>query len=312
VKIETSLKREDVRLIVANGVNRDNPRFAEFLAEESHVRTWLFQKRSKATRRGYEREVRNFLSLYPNTLLRDMNEKHIVNFVICRRHLSEAAQAFSKNAISSLFSYLVKIRYLAFNPVAAVDAIRVPNKVGFRALNEEQIKKLMVAVSSMKSRDRLLIRLLFYTGLRVSEAVSLKWNSFFQIHGRKQLTVLGKGNKIRTVLVTDVLWKDLEDLRASIETSENGYVFRSEKDTRRPISSLTAWRIVKFAAKSAGLSDKISPHFFRHAFAIMALDGGAPIAVLQQALGHNSLSSTGVYLSVFPSVSPGDFLPKYD
>jgi integrase/recombinase XerD len=153
-------------------------------------------------------------------------------------------------------------------------------------------------------RTEALLRLLYGGGLRLSEAVGLCWRDLqARADGRGQVSVLGKGGRERTVLVSPRTWAALQALRRPEDGPEDP-VFRSRRGHR--LSAVQAWRIVRTAARRAGV--QASPHFLRHAHASHALDRGAPVHLVQATLGHGSLRTTGRYLHARPGDSSSRFL----
>ena len=302
----------DKPLIVPGNLAILDPRREEFIREEMHIHSWLLQKRSAGTRRNYRREIRSFFTLFPGLLLRETVTSHLVAFLTTRSHLSPAAVNFSKNALSSLFRYCVKVGYLGRSPADALDSITVPRKVAYRSLTLDEVKQIALKTRDFPRRDRLLIRLLFASGMRVREAVELKWEYFRVNEKVVQMIIVGKGQKVRTLNLARSLYEELLTLREQPQHEMSDFVFASQKAPYSHISTTHAWRIVKLAAAAAKLSDKISPHFFRHAHATLALHSGAPISTVQHSLGHASLSTTGIYLDAFPDKTSGEYLPDID
>jgi site-specific recombinase XerD len=296
--------------IIVNGISFNDPGFDEYLQEELHVKAWLSQKRSSGTRRNYEREVRQFFKKFPGLLIKNVSDKHIIAYLVERRELSAASQNFAKNVLSSLLRYCVRIRYIPFNIAEALDPIRVPDQIAFRSLTEAQVRRLLECSRRMPPRNHLLIKLLFYTGMRVAEIVSLRWSNFRISADKTQISVVGKGGRVRSILINKALSDELSMLKTDRNEKPSSHVFISQMEPHSGISTKSAWRIVKEAVISAKLPLEISPHYLRHAHAVLALKGGAPLATLQQTLGHASLKTTGIYLTHFPEESSGDFLPE--
>jgi integrase/recombinase XerD len=288
-----------------------DPRQNEYLHEELHIRAWLLQKRSLETKRNYSREIRSFLGMYPELMLKHVSTAHMVAFLSKRSHLSASAQNLSKNVLSSLFRYCVKIGYLDRNPADALDSIRVPQQLAYRSLSEDEVRRLLRAAKSFKKRDYLLIKFLFMTGTRRLEAVSVRWQHFRIDENVAKLIIVGKGQKVRTLNLGLDLYEELISLKKESMHSQD-YVFTSQEEPYGHLSTTQAWRIVKRAAKLAGLPARISPHFFRHAHATISLSNGVPISTLQHSLGHASLSTTGVYLDAFPTKTSGEYLPDLE
>jgi len=146
---------------------------------------------------------------------------------------------------------------------------------------------------------------LYSGGFRVAEACGLKWSDLQSRDTSGQITVFGKGSKTRTVLVPKSVWNSLLSLRG--DAPEHAPVFRSRKGGHLDESQV--WRIVRKAAKRAGIEKAVSCHWLRHAHASHALDRGAPIHLVQATLGHSSVATTGKYLHARPADSSANYLP---
>ena len=141
---------------------------------------------------------------------------------------------------------------------------------------------------------------------RISEACGLTWADVApREDGRVQITVLGKGAKVRTVLLPASVRRRLDALRGAAPA--DAPVFRSRKHGHLDRSSVL--RVVKAAARRAGLSGNIVTHGLRHSHATHSLAHGAPLHLVQQTLGHSSLSTTGIYCHARPDESSAMFIP---
>jgi len=159
-------------------------------------------------------------------------------------------------------------------------------------------------------RNRAILTLSYASAVRVRELCNLEWKHL-QPQGEEegQVTVFGKGGKTRSVQLPATVWKLLVDLRPSSKTT--GAVFVSRKKQVRESARLgeeQVWRIVRQAARRAGIEGNVSPHWLRHAHGSHALDRGAPIHLVQATLGHASVATTGKYLHARPKESSSRFL----
>jgi integrase/recombinase XerD len=135
----------------------------------------------------------------------------------------------------------------------------------------------------------------------------LKWRDVqVRADGQGQVTVLGKGSKTRAIVVPSSVNDRLGAIH--VGSDEDAAVFLSRR--KRPISASQVLRIVKAAAKRAGISRNVVNHMLRHCHASHALERGAPIHLVQQTLGHADLSTTGRYLHARPADSSGRYLPR--
>ncbi len=150
-------------------------------------------------------------------------------------------------------------------------------------------------------RDRALLELLYAAGLRISEALRLDKEDLSTEGGF--VRVIGKGDKERLVPVGDVAldwlarWSEGARPRllalGRVQPSRGGPVFLGDRGGR--LARQQAWTAVKAAARRAGLADRISPHTLRHSFATHLLEGGADLRIVQELLGHASISTTQLY-----------------
>ena len=176
-----------------------------------------------------------------------------------------------------------------------------------KAISLESVEKILSAPdpeSAAGLRSRAFLELLYATGARISEAVSLDVDDLAGLQDSELsfVRLLGKGNKQRMVPVGSYAKKALDQylVRARPELSRHGKgtpaVFLNARGGR--ISRQTAWTMVKDAADLANLSEDVTPHTLRHSFATHLLEGGADLRVVQELLGHASLATTQIYTKV--------------
>jgi integrase/recombinase XerD len=154
-------------------------------------------------------------------------------------------------------------------------------------LTEEEIRQLVDACK--KERDRLLITLLFQTGVRISEALSLTPAAIRNFEGKPAMEIVGKGKKLRMVALPVNLKEKLES-----------YAYRTKIEPRMrffEINRSRAWQILDEAREAAGIEKKVFPHLLRHSDAIIRLRKTGNPKALQYHLGHNSPAMTLRYLS---------------
>lgn len=215
------------------------------------------------------------------------------------------------SALSTLCSYLVKQQQLTTNPVK--DILRPKEKKRLPSFfTEDSIKAYLdspIATDNQINntyqalRNRLIITLLFDTGLRRAEATSLKLSDIDL--SRKTITIIGKGNKQRSVPLIDSLCEKIGDyltLRSEFlktiqpdnqPTTQTDAFFLT--DTGKPIYLEFINRVVKSELTNAHLAGKKTPHTLRHSFATALLNDGADLNSIKEVLGHSSLAATEVY-----------------
>lgn len=205
------------------------------------------------------------------------------------------------SAAKSLLTFGQKTGYLTVNVGAALKLPKRPNELAERILTEAEVHALIAATSV--GHDRTLVRFLYSSGARGTEACHLLW---LHLHdgddGEGVATLHGKGGKTRHVPFSAQVMGDLKAARGEAGDEDPVFSHCGKRLTRRELD-----RIVARAGKQAGLG-AVSPHWLRHAHASHALDRGAPIHLVQVTLGHASVATTGRYLHVRPKEGSSRFL----
>jgi integrase/recombinase XerD len=292
---------------------RSEPGTLSSARTDDHVIQLWLRGKSENSRDAYIRDIRQFFD-FAEIPLGAIKLEHLWNW---DEQLNRSGKAVSTRArklasIKSLLSFAHKIGYTEFNVGAAVSLPKIPDLLAQRILSEDELHLILDQADT--PRNRLLLRLFYVSGARVSELVTLCWKHVTERKSTSgtagQITVVGKGDKARNVLVTASVWSDLMELRQS-DTSD-GYgksadpVFRSSKGGS--LSRQQMWRIVKSATRAAGIDKDVSPHWLRHAHASHAMDRGAPTHLVKETLGHKSLTTTSKYSHARPDDSSGTYL----
>ena len=202
--------------------------------------------------------------------------------------------------MKSLLAFAHRLGYLTFDVGRPLRLPANRNRLAERILAEGAIHKILALEPSR--RNRALLRLLYAAGLRVSELSALTGQHLQERDEAGQVTVLGKGGKTRTVLLSAATWQELRGLGGDGDIP----VFRSRNGGA--LSSSQVLRIVRAAAHRAGIQARVSPHWLRHAHASHALERGCPIHLVQATLGHASVATTGRYLHARPTDSSARYL----
>jgi integrase/recombinase XerD len=265
------------------------------------VDLWLHGK-SKNTVDGYRRYADRFFCHVNNKPLRDCTLMDIQMWAMTLSS-SDNSKRVAVGAIKSLFSFAKELGVISSNLGILVKSPKGKNRLAERILTEEEVQ--LVINSTINKRDRTLIRLLYFAGLRVSELCNLKWRDLKVRGDGGQITVFGKGDKTRTVLVGKGIWRSIQELKGDLNKDDP--VFVSAKGGH--LCRSMVFHIVRNAAKKAGLDANVSPHWLRHSHASHSLDRGAPIHLLQKTLGHSSVAITEMYLHARPTDSSGLYLP---
>jgi integrase/recombinase XerD len=216
----------------------------------------------------------------------------------CARDYSVAAANLSRAALAHLYRHARAVGLPAPDVWAHVKERRPKEALAERILSEGEVRRLIAAADP--GLPRLALLWLYLTGQRASEAIAVRGRDFRHTEQGWVVTTYGKGGKTR--------WIRLPDRLIQAVARERGWPLPADL-ALFPVSRQTLWRWVKAAAVRAHLTDRVSPHWMRHAHASHALDHGVPIHWLRQELGHHSLSITERYLHVAPGGGSADRLP---
>lgn len=278
----------------------------EFLA-------WMLAEkgRSANTLAAYRRDLRSYCAWLAahGTAVLDVDSDTLVAFVGERKASDSAPSSVARQlaAIRMLHRYLAIEGHRPNDPTANLEGVKVPSGIP-KPLTETQVNSLLDAVvghEPIDHRDRALLELLYATGARISEAVGLSIGDL-DIDGRL-VRLYGKGSKERIVpfgssaagalddwfsprgraRLVPTRWQRRDDAEAVFLNNRGGRLTRQ-----------AAWLVVKKYSRRAGLADDLSPHVLRHSCATHLLDHGADLRVVQEMLGHVSISTTQVYTRV--------------
>jgi integrase/recombinase XerD len=264
------------------------------------IELWL-HGRSAETQAAYRKNVRRFMTFIGKPL----SQVTLREFQAFVDQLTgaPATRRLAVAAVKSLFSFASKIGYIWFNVAVAVRSPKYVDKLAERILPEANVQK-MIALTTNR-RDHVMLRVMYGSGVRVSEICGLKWRNLQENTGSGQITVIGKGEKTRSIVLPAGLWTDLQSLRG--EAKDDAPVFPSRK-TGGHLVSVQVFRIVRQAAKRADIKANVSPHWFRHAHASHALDRGAAITLVQMTLGHSTVAVTSRYVHARPTESSAKYI----
>ena len=214
-----------------------------------------------------------------------------------------ASVARAAAAIRGFYRFLHAEGFATEDPTEGLLGPKLEQKLP-KALSRSAVNRLLALepVNELGVRDRALLHVLYATGCRVSEVITLRTTSVVEEH--RLLRAFGKGNKERLVPISDEALGHVREYRASVRPMLRA---RAQKDpgdvlflsrTGRPLDRVRVYQVVQEACERAGLAVACSPHALRHSFATHLVAGGADLRSVQEMLGHASLQTTQVYTHV--------------
>lgn len=265
--------------------------------------------RSLHTVKNYQRYLKRFTDFTTIKTVDQITDQIILNYQLqLNRTLTKSGKTLSKRtqnyyliAIRNFLKYLVRQQITSLAP----DRIDLA-KVGDRELDlidEAEFQRFRTSSitkdKTLSLRNQALIELLFSTGLRVSELVSLDRDCGWD---KSEFTIRGKGSKLRLVFVSNVAMSAINNYLSARTDFDQALFIRGDKnitsDQSQRLSVRSIERIVKQRAIAAGIAKKVTPHVLRHAFATDLLRNGADIRSVQNLLGHANISTTQIYTHV--------------
>lgn len=256
--------------------------------------------RAPATRRAYAQYIGRFFATADIKEVVDITEERIRDFrlALARLNLKKATQSQYVIALRSFLKYLARRGHVTVPP-ERIELLKAPARQ-IEIISHEELARLLDAPDTktlLGARDKAILELFFSTGLRLSELCSL--DRFIDLK-KGELTVRGKGGKVRLVFLSPVACKAVAaymDRRADADTALFVSIVRGSvigRMTPRAVERM----IRRYGIRAGIIGKKLSPHTLRHCFATDLLVNGADIRSVQEMLGHASIATTQIYTHV--------------
>ncbi len=257
---------------------------------------------SRTTIENYKEDLKLFLDYFNETKTTDdLMIQQIAEFIQKEGEDNKAASTILRrySCLKNFFTFLVGEGLIEAD-IPEFEKPKKDKKLPLVVSNED-VEALLESPDMTKEsgqRDRAMLEVMYATGLRVSELISLQFKNV-DFPG-KIITVFGKGNKQRSVPVSsfalEYLSKYIDGVRKKNPGHGSNYLFLNKQG--HPVSRVYFFKQVKHYEMTAGIDDAISPHTLRHCFATHLLENGAELRAVQEMLGHSKISTTQVYTQV--------------
>lgn len=255
---------------------------------------------------AYSRDINRFLEFLSSKGINDLSKTTrniIVKYLSEERNRGQAIKSIVRNMTSlrTFYKFLLKENLIKNDPLINLKTPKIEKKLP-DLLSIEEVEKLLNVPSKKNPkeiRNKALLELLYATGLRVTELLSLTLNDVNLETG--YVRVLGKGSKERIIPIGEIakgeLQLYLENSRAVLlKYKKSPFLFVG--NSGKYITRQAFWKMIKKYAQLAGIKKKISPHIIRHSFATHLLERGADLRSVQSMLGHSDISTTQIYTHV--------------
>lgn len=268
--------------------------FADYLRNE--------KKSSENTTLSYVRDLRGFCRFMEQSGVHDaakVNRTNVMAYVYELQKEKKAGATISRSIASlrSFFQFLLRKGIVTENPALNLELPKVEKKIP-EILSLEKVELLLEQPKGDEEkeiRDKAMLELLYATGIRVSELISLKVRDV-----NLQLEYVRCGN-VRKSRIIPIGVQAKFSLQRYIEKARANMILRPDEDilfvncNGRPMTRQGFWKIIKSYAKKAGIDQDITPHMLRHSFAAHLIENGADLRSVQEMLGHSDISTTQIY-----------------
>ena len=274
------------------------------------------KKSSDNTIASYRRDLVKFSRYFDEkgiSRIEDINETYVNSYVLGLEKQGMSMATVSRNiaSIKSFYAYLIRERIVDIDPTERIKPPKIAKKVP-EVLTIGEVNKLLDQPTNKtpkEIRDKAMLELLYATGIRVTELVTLKLTDvniklgFIECHD---------GGRTRTVPVAEVAQRALSRYITEVRDDMSGgsdYLFFNCKGA--PMTRQGFWKIIKYYAAKAGIDKDITPHMIRHSFASHMLNNGADIKSVQEMLGHVDIATTQIYLTNKQSKLKEEYVKAY-
>jgi len=277
--------------------------FDEFLCDLSYDKGL-----SKNTQESYGRDIKQFIEYVKenNFSIFSVNKTNIIAYLFFLQKSGKATSSVSRSlaALRSFYQFLFNNKYIEKNPTLNLESPKIEKKLPqILTIDEVELLLKQPDPSDPKgNRDKCMLELLYATGIRVSELVTLDVDDINLSMG--YIKCSGKGTKDRVIPIGNIALKALSEyiikyrpmLLRQMEEKSLFVNFHGKRLTRQGF-----WKIIKYYTKMAHIDKEITPHTLRHCFAAHLLENGADLKSVQEMLGHSDISTTQVYAQITKS-----------
>ncbi len=265
------------------------------------------RKSSRNTILSYKRDLEKF-SVYLKkqgiTDLDRVNETTLNSYILLMEKENFAASTISRNiaALKAFFEYLIHYEGRISNPAGKLKAPKIEKRAP-EVLTVEEVTRLLeqpAGRNNKELRDKAMLELMYATGIRVSELVSLTVDDVNVQAGYIRCAERGKERIIPIGSVARVSMRQyLKQARSAMLSDSSSHILFTNC-SGQPMSRQGFWKILKQYAVKAGIEADITPHTLRHSFAAHLIENGADLRSVQEMLGHSDISTTQIYLKMNP------------
>ena len=260
------------------------------------------------SREAYQQDLKKYFNFlqYKNLPLGEVTRTHLQNYLMFLKKSGLSSRSLARNlaTLKGFHRFLVREELLFRDPTTDFESPRLGAKLP-RVLAINEVEKMLTLPDESAPqgmRDRAMLEILYATGVRVSELISLKIPDIHLEGG--YLRCWGKGSKERIIPLGSIAREKVNQYLAGarqclVKEKFCPYLFVTRRG--KPFTRQGFWKIIREYARKAGISTPVSPHVLRHSFATHLLQRGADLRSIQEMLGHASISTTQIYTHLDPA-----------
>ena len=279
-----------------------NPHVTNAQSDRELITIWMADK-SRTTQISFKSTIEKFIEFIDKPL----REVKLDDLQIWKRGLEARFKATTVAnkvlVVKSLFSFAAKVGYLTINIGSFLKPPKTKEALAEKILTVADVKLLIASCNT--HRDALMLSLMYGCGLRVTEVVGLTWDDLKPHQERSgKATVFGKGSKTRVVIIPPKLWQQILEFKLCGYASGWVFVTRTGHQMERSVIH----RMIKRTCRRSGVDERASCHWLRHSHASHSLEAGCNLRLLQQSLGHASVTTTEKYLHISPDKGSSQYI----
>lgn len=258
--------------------------------DEQLIFTWLNDMESKLTQKQYQSNIKQFLS-FIGCGLSEVTIEDLQQYrqMLEMKNYKPSTIKSKLSTVKSLFSFAYAVGYLNANVSTLIKSPKVHRRTASMRIDHDDIKNMIDGATS--DRNRLIIKMMYFLGLRVSETIKIKWSDFYRDGGETKVFIAGKGNKERSLIVPSELWQELLTIKTEDNQTFVFTAYRRDEQLNRVAVNMMLDRL----KKRLKIDNNIHPHKLRHEHSMTSLDNGCDVHLLSRSLGHSSITITESY-----------------
>lgn len=255
---------------------------------------------SDNTIKSYDNDLEKFIKFLGGKDILKIEIKDIEKYLNTLGELAPATVSHNISTLRTFYNYYLKLDKINSNPCDAIKQPKLGRHLPVYLTIEETEKLLDIPIETpFDARNKALLELMYATGLRISEAITLEFKNFDT--EECIVRVIGKGSKERIVPINDYALKALNDYLENyrpllVKNSMNNYLFLNNHGNL--LTRQGVFKMIKMECLKKEITKNISPHTLRHTFATHLLENGADLRIIQELLGHSDISTTQIYTHI--------------